>query len=380
MKKVIRKYTLIGICFGLAFPLGAILFEMIRTNISFSMGMIWTLHMENPLMFMIDTAPVFLGAFAGLGGWQMAQSLQHQEKVERLLDESKKKEEAIYISEQALKNTYGHVMTQVDNFSNEVRNLEEARQEIEEFNGQFIASTQNIEAASHLLDQEVVKLNVEAGAGIELSQQTSRRLEKVLDSINELFGLLEKASERSEETQESMRLLGERIEQVNEVFTRIEGVAEQTNLLALNASIEAARSGEHGRGFAVVADEVRKLSEETATITTEIQRELSGLTKEANRLSEEQMRFYGDVNGMMLSQEELSSESERFNEDLSKFQGEYERIVALIQSEKEALSSIDKTIPNIVLSAEEIQAKVEMMSEYIVNERSIINELSNIRK
>jgi len=57
----------------------------------------------------------------------------------------------------------------------------------------------------------------------------------------------------------------------------ISTIAYRTNLLALNATIEAARVGEAGKGFAVVADEVKKLASQSATVTKEIQTNVTAI-------------------------------------------------------------------------------------------------------
>jgi methyl-accepting chemotaxis protein len=62
-----------------------------------------------------------------------------------------------------------------------------------------------------------------------------------------------------------MRIIAERT-------AAIRGITRQTNLLALNAAIEAARAGEHGRGFGVVASGVRQLSEQSQSVTAEIEK------------------------------------------------------------------------------------------------------------
>ncbi len=62
--KIILTYLIIGILFGACFPVGALLLESIISDIAFDLEGIALMHRENPLIYMIDSAPLFLGLFA----------------------------------------------------------------------------------------------------------------------------------------------------------------------------------------------------------------------------------------------------------------------------------------------------------------------------
>jgi diguanylate cyclase (GGDEF)-like protein len=66
--KVVTRYTLIGIALGLLFPICALLLEINITRLPFVANSIIQAHIQNKLIFMIDTAPIFLGLFAMMGG------------------------------------------------------------------------------------------------------------------------------------------------------------------------------------------------------------------------------------------------------------------------------------------------------------------------
>ncbi|MGL5257777.1 MAG: putative bifunctional diguanylate cyclase/phosphodiesterase [Proteocatella sp.] len=71
-KNIVLCYTLGGVLFGICFPFGAILFETITHNQSFTLDTINYVHSHNKLLFVIDTAPIFLGIFAYLIGLNSA--------------------------------------------------------------------------------------------------------------------------------------------------------------------------------------------------------------------------------------------------------------------------------------------------------------------
>ena len=71
--KILRKYFLIGFLFGIMFPIGAILLQMFLGG-KFGFQGIIEAHIDNPLIYMIDSAPLFLGGFALIGGINQAKS------------------------------------------------------------------------------------------------------------------------------------------------------------------------------------------------------------------------------------------------------------------------------------------------------------------
>lgn len=102
------KYTIYGALFGCCFPIGSIVFLYVIGEIADTSGFLPILvgaH-QNSLLWVIDTAPLFLGLFARLAGvrqdriLRFSASLEQQvtDKTESLrlaLDESRKANEMI---------------------------------------------------------------------------------------------------------------------------------------------------------------------------------------------------------------------------------------------------------------------------------------------
>ncbi len=80
-------YTIFGMLLGLAFPLVATLFEIGLEGLSFSIDSITKVQVSNPLLWIIDTAPFFLGIMAGLAGYLKDQTVHINQGLERTIQE-----------------------------------------------------------------------------------------------------------------------------------------------------------------------------------------------------------------------------------------------------------------------------------------------------
>jgi GAF domain-containing protein len=86
-RKVILQYTLFGVLFGLLFPLIATLWGIYARGLPIDLASILIIQTTQPLYWMIDTAPLFLGIFACYGGVHHAQALQLNQELEQSLQE-----------------------------------------------------------------------------------------------------------------------------------------------------------------------------------------------------------------------------------------------------------------------------------------------------
>ncbi len=92
-----RLYTLAGIGFGFLFPIAAWLIELVHDNLPLELANVWRLHLTNPTIWIVDTAPVVLGIFARQLGLQKQaeQALREREELLRRIVETT--EDGIYI-------------------------------------------------------------------------------------------------------------------------------------------------------------------------------------------------------------------------------------------------------------------------------------------
>jgi len=62
------QYLLVGAAFGFLFPIGAFIFEIYWRELPWSIESLVYIHQQNQLLYIIDTAPFFLGIFASFAG------------------------------------------------------------------------------------------------------------------------------------------------------------------------------------------------------------------------------------------------------------------------------------------------------------------------
>src|SRR5687767_15708146 len=80
-----QKYTLAGALFGLLFPVVATLIRIANFNLPYDLSSAVAVQTSDSLLWIIDTAPFFLGLFAFFAG-------QRQDNLQKLNRELKQRE------------------------------------------------------------------------------------------------------------------------------------------------------------------------------------------------------------------------------------------------------------------------------------------------
>lgn len=80
------KFTLYGTGFGLCFPICATILDVLLSGNTLSIHTLVHSQLSNPLLWMIDTAPLFLGAFAYFGGTQFQKLMASRAQEKNLYD------------------------------------------------------------------------------------------------------------------------------------------------------------------------------------------------------------------------------------------------------------------------------------------------------
>ena len=85
LKKLII-YTLYGVLFGVLFPLAAWAFEFYSASLPLTRASLRAIHEKNTMLYMIDTAPFFLGLFAFIAARYKVSTDNYSEKLEAMVN------------------------------------------------------------------------------------------------------------------------------------------------------------------------------------------------------------------------------------------------------------------------------------------------------
>ena len=80
-----QKYALIGALFGLAFPIVATIVRISNSDLPFQLTSVVYVQSTDSLLWIIDTAPLFLGFFFDFSLWT-------QDNLQQLYDKLSKRE------------------------------------------------------------------------------------------------------------------------------------------------------------------------------------------------------------------------------------------------------------------------------------------------
>ena len=135
------------------------------------------------------------------------------------------------------------------------------------------------------MSASIAEVEANAARSYDLTLAVAEAAESGMGAVRETIEGMEQIRKSVAESNSVVARLGDRSVAIGRILNVIEDIAEQTNLLALNAAILAAQAGDYGRGFSVVAAEIRELSERTASSTRDIANLIQSVQEEvANAL------------------------------------------------------------------------------------------------
>lgn len=366
-------YCLGGILFGVMFPTGALaidIFFIKKYSIGFAIDSVAFAHKENPIHYLIDTAPFILGTVFCLLGRSVDRISQFSETLQESVIQRTAALTSVLTNLKEASNEAARMSTLLEGYAMKLSHL--VAEKVEKTNNakvtinRLTSDAQNIEQTVSGQRSEVEENNLLVKRFSDIITKVSTNIDQLKTSVDQSVSETQVVQSNVNNAVDAMRIIRIQSDKIGEIVTLIRDISEQTNLLSLNASIEAARAGENGRGFSVVASEVSRLADRTSDSVKQIHL----LMKKTNEAVETGEKYF-------------SVTAVKFRQILTRLENINSESMSL-HNQSVTLSSIrnqmDQSIKKIVGFSSEIDdsAKKQKLAMASVNEEVIsISELSS---
>ncbi len=199
-----------------------------------------------------------------------------------------------------------HTTQQLAEDAAELTKVEESRRTLSE---RVQSVVKGLSSTANRMDTTATALSEMAqGSGNGAGRAAENKAEKTVPS-------------KQQNLHQAVAALKDASQRIGGVVDLISDIAYRTNLLALNATIEGARAGAAGRGFAVVASEVKKLSEQTASATGEISKEVTAVRGTADLTAKLVASLSQRIGELKEVSQVLNQQSEELATSMNEFAG-----------------------------------------------------------
>ncbi len=251
-----RMYAAYGALFGLCFPIVGTIIQAVSYPEQFGLSAagMWRAARDSPLLWIIFTAPLFLGVFASLAGRRQDQ-LFAMERARR--DGYLKTASELFTAAQALLST-------VSSFS--------------AMTAETAASVRETTATMERLGQTATQAALTAETVIGLARQGERVSIEGLSAVETSLGETTKLTDEVRALSQRIEALNGRMRDIFEIASVVNYVADRSQRLAETAAESAQASGAPG-GFEPVIQEMRGHADEARKAAAQVKGILADVHK-----------------------------------------------------------------------------------------------------
>jgi methyl-accepting chemotaxis protein len=251
-----RRYALYGALFGILFPIiGTIIKAASRPEYGLSGAGLVSAVATSPLVWIIFTAPFFLGVFASFAGRRQDQIVAvEQARREGYL----KTASELFTAAQSLLST-------VSSFSS--------------MTAETAASVRETTATMGHLGQTATKAALTAETVIGLARQAERASRDGLSTVETSTAEMVKLADEVRGLSQRIEGLNTRMRDIFEIASVVNYIADRSQRLADHAADEAAKAGPASRGFNDVVAEMRHHAEDAKKASAQVKGILSEVHK-----------------------------------------------------------------------------------------------------
>ncbi|MDD1723848.1 MAG: methyl-accepting chemotaxis protein, partial [Methanospirillum sp.] len=170
-----------------------------------------------------------------------------------------------------LTNTAEKTLVQTDSINAAIRDVADGVRDSTQGAREQMEETRRIFAEINSLSDLIGRIVTITSGLMDLASGAARQGEEAGTIGGIANEKMESVGRISAESMQQITGLNEQMTEIDKIVRMIADISSQTNLLALNAAIEAARAGDNGRGFAVVAQEVKNLAGQSKEATSQIE-------------------------------------------------------------------------------------------------------------
>ncbi len=250
-----RRFAIYGAALGVFFPVIGTVIEAFTRGHGLGLGELLRAQAGSPLLWIIDTAPFFMGVLASLAGRGQDQILAVDEARR---DGYLRTASELFTAAQALLST-------VSSFSS--------------MTAETAASVRETTATMGALGQTATKAALTAETVIGLARQGEKTSVEGLAAVESSLGEMMKLADEVRGLSSRIEALNGRMRDIFEIASVVNYIADRSQKLADRATSESARVGGGVRGFSEVVSEMRSHSDEAKRAAVQVKGILSDVHK-----------------------------------------------------------------------------------------------------